>query len=124
MKEGELHVLLAGLHVGRVLRLAPLYDLGSALPYPDINQRRLKLAMKLGSTYRVHDIGPRDFSKLAGELQLDEAQVLERARQLVRSFNEALPDICQRVRKASSTTWLKVWRLAPSRAHEFWRASP
>jgi serine/threonine-protein kinase HipA len=35
---------------GRV-RFAPLYDLASALPYPDLNTPKLKLAMKYGSHY-------------------------------------------------------------------------
>jgi len=43
---------------GRAVRLAPLYDVASALPY-DRSPQRLKLAMKIGSKYRLHDISAR-----------------------------------------------------------------
>jgi len=35
------------------VRLAPLYDVASALPY-DIHERKLRFAMKIGGDYRVH----------------------------------------------------------------------
>lgn len=37
---------------GQDVRLAPLYDVASALPY-DVHERRLKFAMKLGGRYEV-----------------------------------------------------------------------
>jgi len=64
---------------GGQVRLAPLYDLGSALPYPDMDPRRIKLAMKLGDTYRIRDVAPRHFRRLARLLELDAASVLTRA---------------------------------------------
>lgn len=39
--------------------LSPLYDLGSALAYPDINNRRAKLAMSFDGRYRTFEIEPR-----------------------------------------------------------------
>jgi serine/threonine-protein kinase HipA len=80
------------------VRLAPLYDLGSALPYPDIDQRRLKLAMKLGGTYQIRRVSPRDFEKLARELELEPDRVVERARALARQLREKLPVVHQRLR--------------------------
>jgi serine/threonine-protein kinase HipA len=74
-------------------RLAPLYDLASALPYPDMPFQKLKLAMKVGDKYRLRDIGRHQWEKLAKELSLDTAQVLSVARRLA----QLLPD-------ASSTT--------------------
>ncbi len=53
------------------VRLAPLYDLLSALPYPQLNKRKSPLAMKVGSHYRWWDIAARDWSSLARELKLD-----------------------------------------------------
>lgn len=50
------------------IRLAPLYDITSAWPYPSLNRRKLKFAMKVGSHYRLHDIRWADWSKLAVEL--------------------------------------------------------
>ena len=42
-------LLLAGDQV----RLAPLYDIASALPY-GTHEKKLRLAMKIGDDYRVH----------------------------------------------------------------------
>lgn len=62
---------------GRV-RLAPLYDVASILPYPGIDRMRAKLAMKIGSKYRLRDIGLHSWSKLARANRLDEDEVLGR----------------------------------------------
>jgi serine/threonine-protein kinase HipA len=64
------------------MRLAPLYDLASALPYPQLDKRRMTLAMKLGGEYRLHAIGPRQWRKLATELHLDHATVVARVQEL------------------------------------------
>jgi serine/threonine-protein kinase HipA len=50
-------------------RLAPLYDLASALPYAATQARKLKLAMKIGGKYRLHEIGAHQWHKLAHELR-------------------------------------------------------
>jgi serine/threonine-protein kinase HipA len=76
------------------VRLAPIYDVASALPYPQLNPRKLKLAMKIGSTYRLHDIERRQWQKLATEVAVDAAELIERARTLAR----ALPDQVDQVR--------------------------
>ncbi|KQR08139.1 MULTISPECIES: type II toxin-antitoxin system HipA family toxin [Xanthomonas] len=61
--------LLLGQH--RQVRLAPLYDISSALPYPQLQQRKIKMAMKVGSHYRWWDIRPGDWRQLAETLRLD-----------------------------------------------------
>ncbi len=66
---------------GRV-RLAPLYDLASALPYPDLDPRRLRLAMRIGSAYRIQDITRRHWAACAQELGLDPEHVAVRTREL------------------------------------------
>jgi serine/threonine-protein kinase HipA len=63
---------------GRV-RLAPLYDVASALPYPELDQQRIKLAMKIGGEYRLRDIGLRQWQKFAKELNLSPAEIIDRA---------------------------------------------
>jgi serine/threonine-protein kinase HipA len=72
---------------GRV-RLAPLYDVASALPYEELRSRKLKLAMKIGGKYRVAEIGPYQFRKLATALALDADETLSRVREMAL----ALPD--------------------------------
>lgn len=62
---------------GRV-RLAPLYDLASALLYPSLDPQRLRLAMKVGSKYRIRDIVGRDWIDLAEDLGLPASTALAR----------------------------------------------
>jgi serine/threonine-protein kinase HipA len=48
------------------LRLAPFYDVASAWPYPRrLPAQKLKLAMRIGGHYRLREIAPRHFRKLA-----------------------------------------------------------
>lgn len=71
-----------------VVRLAPLYDLASILPYHGVDVSKVKLAMKVGGEYRLRDIGLRHWQKLAAELRLDEAKLIDR----IRGMAQALPD--------------------------------
>lgn len=66
---------------GRV-RLAPLYDLASALPYPQMDFQKLKLAMKIGGDYRLRNIGQREWRRLAGDLRLDPDDLVDRVAEL------------------------------------------
>ncbi len=72
---------------GGGVRLAPLYDLASALPY-ELDQPRLRLAMKLGRTYRLADVFAPDVERMGEELGLGGVQTRERARAMA----AALPD--------------------------------
>jgi serine/threonine-protein kinase HipA len=72
---------------GRV-RLAPLYDLGSALPYPGLRQDKLAMAMKIGNTYRLRDIRCHHWEKLLRELRLPVEATMAR----IIAMAEALPD--------------------------------
>lgn len=64
------------------VRLAPLYDVASALPYPHLQQRKLKLAMSLGGEYGMHAIRAAHVAKLAADLRLDDAKTVARFRDL------------------------------------------
>lgn len=75
---------------GGDLRLAPLYDIASFLPYAKHGLRKLTLAMKIGGTYRLHEIGVHAWQKLATEVGRDPED--ERAR--IGAMCEALPDLC------------------------------
>ena len=72
---------------GRI-RLAPLYDIASVLPYKNIDLQRVKLSMKIGGEYRLRNIGRRHWQKLASELRLDADALIER----VDGFAEQLAD--------------------------------
>ena len=71
-----------------VVRLAPLYDLASILPYPNVNLSKVKLAMKVGGEYRLRNIGLRHWQRLATELRLDDAKLIDR----IRAMAQAMPD--------------------------------
>lgn len=79
-------LLLADKHV----RLAPMYDVASALPY-GTHERRLRLAMKIGGDYRVfpqHNAWP----AAARELGLMADTLTERVRELATVVPHAFAD--------------------------------
>lgn len=64
---------------GSQVRLAPLYDLASALPYPaQISPHKAKLAMKVGSKYRIKEIVRRHWEDTAKELKIPASELLDR----------------------------------------------
>lgn len=72
---------------GDEIRLAPLYDLSSQLPYPEqISQR---LAMKIGDHYEFALVTPADWRTLARSCALDEEQVMG----MLTGMARALPDV-------------------------------
>jgi serine/threonine-protein kinase HipA len=81
------------LHSPTGIRLAPLYDITSALPYAELNTPRLKLAMKLGSEYRLQRIGAAHLSEFAVSTGQKPESVLERAR----LYASQLPDLANDV---------------------------
>ena len=74
------YALLIG--AGGRIRLAPLYDLASALPYPNINIEKAKVSMKIGGEYRLRNIRRYHWRKLAIELKLDPDKTLRRVSDL------------------------------------------
>jgi serine/threonine-protein kinase HipA len=84
-------LLLAG---GPQVRLAPLYDIASILPYDDVDIQKIKLAMKIGGEYKLSLIGLRDWQKFARETRLDPDKVVAG----LISMAEQLPDIVTDVR--------------------------
>jgi serine/threonine-protein kinase HipA len=68
------------------VRLSPLYDISTQLPYQDKIPQRL--AMKVGRFYEIAPIRLADWQSLARHCKLDEAQVIDR----VRALAQMLPD--------------------------------
>lgn len=81
------------------IRLAPLYDLASILPYPDIDAQRIKLSMKIGGEYRLRDIGLRHWGKLGSELHFDSDKIVHRVRNLVAQLADNIVDVSNRMAK-------------------------
>jgi len=77
---------------GAQVRLAPLYDISSALPYPkQVDLRRANLAMKIGGAYRLREIGSRNWEKFAAENKLSPKALQGRIAHLL----EELPQKCR-----------------------------
>jgi serine/threonine-protein kinase HipA len=77
---------------GRV-RLAPLYDVSSVLPYPRMNTPRVKLAMKIGGEYVLKRVTARHWAALSEELKLDQGETLRRIVKLSRRVAVSIPGL-------------------------------
>lgn len=84
----------------RQVRLAPLYDVASALAYLELDARRLKSAMRIGSRYRLDDIGRHEWLALADELALDGGDTLMRIVSLATALPGAVEEIASEMRDA------------------------
>lgn len=78
------------LMAGDQVRLAPLYDVTSMLPYGH-HEKKLRFAMKLGGSYLV-DVARNPWPKVAAELGLDSGVLVDRVRDLARQAADALAD--------------------------------
>ncbi|MCO8273442.1 type II toxin-antitoxin system HipA family toxin [Actinoplanes sp. TRM 88003] len=77
------------------VRLAPLYDVASSLPYDDMYLPRLRLAMKIGSEYRVAAISGRHWRAFAEVNRLDPERLIERIADLATRLPGALAEAAQ-----------------------------
>jgi serine/threonine-protein kinase HipA len=78
-------------------RLAPLYDIASALPYDNLDPHRMKLAMKIGGEYRIRDITMRQWRKSAAELGLEPEAVVSRVVELAGMMPDHITDVSRRI---------------------------
>jgi serine/threonine-protein kinase HipA len=89
-------VLIGG---GGRARLAPLYDLGSALAHEGLDPRKLKLAMRIADRYALEDIGLAQWSRLASALRVDAEQLRLQCLDLAETLPEALTDVLKAARR-------------------------
>ena len=73
---------------GPDVRLAPLYDIASILPYEAVDLHEAKLAMKIGGEYKLDLIGLRQWQKFAREVRIDFDQFVD----VLISMAKQLPD--------------------------------
>ncbi len=85
------------------VRLAPLYDLASAYAYRRFDPHKLKLAMKIGSSYRIRELDRRRWQTLARECRIDESPLIARAKHMA----AAIPDEFAALRKQAAREGLK-----------------
>jgi hypothetical protein len=87
------------LSVGPRVRLAPLYDVASILPYDDFDMRKIKLSMRVGGEYRLPDVGLRQWRKLAKEVRIDEGRLIDRLAAMAEHIPDAVAAIPAALRR-------------------------
>lgn len=88
------------LAAGGTARLAPVYDVASALPYqPQIQFQDIKLAMKVGGEYVLEKVALRHWDRLAEENSLDPTFVRERIQEIARRLPDAAADTHRQMRE-------------------------
>lgn len=85
------------------VRLAPLYDVASLLPYDVFDPRRTKLAMKIGGEYRISEIRTAEWRKLAAELRVDADRLLVRARTMALEVSPRFDAVREQLRSEGLT---------------------
>lgn len=81
---------------GGVIRLAPLYDIISILPYPEGRGPRVKLAMRVGGEYRMRAIARRHWESLAAGIGADPEAVIAIVDDIAAQVPDRLSDVCRR----------------------------
>ena len=80
------------------VRLAPLYDISSALPYPTkVSPHKARMAMKVGSKYKLKEIEARHWETCAKHLRLK-----------TKDFMETFETVCRQLPEACSETSAKL----------------
>jgi serine/threonine-protein kinase HipA len=87
-------VLLGG---GGQVRLAPLYDMVSRLPYDPWHPFELRLAMRIGDEYKLGRIGPRHWERLAREIEIPARELWQRVLAVASRTPEALEETKQQL---------------------------
>ncbi|MDF1814622.1 MAG: type II toxin-antitoxin system HipA family toxin [Verrucomicrobiales bacterium] len=68
---------------GGQVRLAPLYDIASVFPYKHLyNERKTRLAMKIGGKYKFSEIGEAAWRKAASEWQINEKKLFSKIQEI------------------------------------------
>ncbi len=94
------------------VRLAPLYDIASALAYDEIYVARLKLAMKIGGEYGMDKISGRHWRRFASANGLDESETMARVDYLAEHAPAAFAEA------ATSTSVIAIDSQLPARLVE------
>jgi serine/threonine-protein kinase HipA len=81
------------------IRLAPLYDIASLLPYEEFDARKVELTMKIGGEYKLSQIGLRQWQKFAQETRLDADQLLDRLIAMAKQLPDEMATAAIRARR-------------------------
>ena len=96
----DAHAKNYSLYIGSqgLVRLAPLYDLGSIFAYPDIDARRAKMAMRVAGKYRLSEIALRHWAELAAEVGVSADALISRARSMAMEIADAAVGVAAHMR--------------------------
>ena len=83
------------MHPGGSIRLAPLYDIVSLLPYPQSRAPGVRLAMSVGGQYRMRFIERRHWERLAEGIGAEPSALLDLVEELVGRIPATLRDVCE-----------------------------
>jgi serine/threonine-protein kinase HipA len=108
----------------RRVRLAPLYDVASILPYDEFDLRKVKLAMKIGGEYRLSQIGLHQWQKFARRTRVNADQLIERLTSMTKQIPDEVASASARAKRGwmprssngSPSSWLSV----RARAKGYW----
>ena len=75
---------------GDEIRLAPLYDLSSQLPYPDLIAQRV--AMKIGDHYDIARVTSADWGQVARNCAVGEEHAMGMLTEMARALRDAVSD--------------------------------
>ncbi len=109
----DAHAKNYSLLLGRygMVRLAPLYDIGSILAYPHIDPRKASMAMKIGKRYGLTDISLSDWLKFAVTTKIDGESLIDAIRKMARELPDRLSDEIK-IMRASGLNHVVMDRLA------------
>jgi serine/threonine-protein kinase HipA len=92
---------------GDEVRLAPLYDLSSQLPYPELIPQRL--AMKIGEHYDIARVSLEDWQKTARACAVEEERIIA----MITEMAKAIPDEISAARDQALVDGLSEDKIAP-----------
>jgi serine/threonine-protein kinase HipA len=109
-------LLLAGSEV----RLAPLYDIASALPYDDMYLPKLRMAMRIGGEYRIEGVSGRHWRRFADINELDRDETVARVDELAALTPDHLAEAArdEAVRALKSSMPARLVERVATRARE------
>ena len=79
------------------VRFAPLYDVASILPYPNIFVPKLKMAMKIGGHYDLRMIGLRQWRRVAAEIRVPEEELIAGLRSMAAELPDQIASVKRRI---------------------------
>ena len=96
---------------GSRVRLAPLYDVASILPYDNIDFHKVKLAMKIGGEYKLRNIVGRHWLKFARDVKVDPDQIITNLTEMAKRMPDEVQAALKRAKQDGLTASI-VDRLA------------